>query len=152
MGRRTTTVIASGVLMTLLSACGQGGCSTLGGESSIRIQVPSAIRKVVDNFRLELCQGDRCASVNFPGKPGSADPGVVLEEDAYTVDVALLGKRWQAGTDSGLTLLGFTKKGRTVLRHTEQFAFDGYYPNGKDCDKDPFVRHGTSVGGEDLVD
>lgn len=156
MGRRTTTVVLLGVVLTmLLSACGKQGCTDIGGVSSIRIQVPKAIQKITDTFRVELCQGERCASTNFASTTkqagGAISEGVTLEGDAYTVDVNLLGKGWKPGTDSGLTILGFTDENRSVVRHTEQFQFDGYYPNGKDCDPDPYVRYGTSLGAEDLV-
>ncbi|RYJ04833.1 MAG: hypothetical protein EON52_14735 [Actinomycetales bacterium] len=156
MGRRTTTVVLLGVVLTLLlSACGKQGCTKIEGVSSIRVQVPKPIQKIADTFRVELCQGDRCASTNFPASAPkgstSVSQGVTLDDDAYTVDVTLLGKGWKPGTDSGLTILGYTAENREVVRHTEQFRFDGYYPNGKDCDPAPSVRYGTSLGGEDLV-
>lgn len=155
MRRPMTTAVLLGVVLTLLAGCGKQGCTALGGVSSIRIQVPAAIQKLTKTLRVELCQGSRCESVNFASRAtepnGFVSEGISLEGDAYTVDVDLLGTKWKAGTESGLTILGFTAKGRTVLRHTEQFEFDGYYPNGEDCDDEPFLRYGTSVGGEDLV-
>ncbi|MET3962939.1 hypothetical protein ABIE44_002873 [Marmoricola sp. OAE513] len=145
------------LVLSATTACADGlDCTDKGGVSQIRIQVPPAIQKLSKNFRVELCQGERCEAVNFASKSteanGYVSKGVFLVEDTYSVDVSLFGRHWKADTASGLTIIGVTKKGRTVLRHTEQFEFDGYYPNGKDCDKEPSVNYATSVGGDDLVE
>ena len=154
-GARGMAAISLGLALAATNACGPAdGCTAVDGASFLRIQVPPAIQKLTATLRVELCQGERCASVNFPSRSGpdsAVIPGVALEKDTYVVDVDLLGTGWAADSPSGLTVLGTTEEGPTVLRHTEQFAFDGYYPNGADCDRFPSVTYSTSVSADDLV-
>lgn len=156
MGRKVKAALAIGVASTVLTACGPTGCTDVGGTNTLRLQVPEPLRKLTQTWRIELCQGDRCEDLDFPSK--TADPsgvikdGISLSEDAYLIDLDLLGERPKADIETTLTVLGATGSGRPVLRHTEQFTFDGFYPNGRDCDKDPYVRHSTAVDGADLVE
>lgn len=143
------------LVLALVSACGKQGCSNLPLESGIQVQVPAAIQKLSPNLRVELCQGTTCKAVNFPSssKDGGRDvaAGVTLDGDAYDVDLDVLGARWKADGAVGLTVIGTSKRGRVVLKHTEQFTWDTAYPNGEDCDDAPELKHSTSVGGDDLA-
>lgn len=154
MGRRATTTVLLGVVLTLLSGCGDDGCADQPVSSGIRIQVPAPIQKLVDTLRVELCQGERCEAVNFPSRATAGEDvaeGITLADDAYTIDLARLGKGWKAETVGGLTIRGTEKSGRAVVERTEQFTFTAAYPNGEDCTDDPELTYSTSVGGTDLV-
>lgn len=155
MGRRGRAALAIGVATTVLTACGPSGCTDVGGTNTLRIQIPEPLQKLTRTWRIELCQADRCEDLDFPSKTtdptGMVADGISLAQGAYLIDLNLLGERPKADLETTLTVLGVTASGRPVLRHTEQFTFDGYYPNGRDCDKDPYVRHSTALDGDDLV-
>lgn len=154
MHRRVLPVLLVVVLVAVfVTACGKA-CNNLGGTNGIRVDVPAAIGKVAKTWRLELCQGEHCASVNFPSAPTQGSgvaPGIRLVDEGYEIDLKELGKGWKADTTSAVTVIGFATSGRTVVRGTETFEFDASYPNGPDCDKTPFLRHTTGVDGGDLV-
>lgn len=156
MGRRTTTSVLIGIVLTLLVGCGKQGCTDLPVDSGIRIQIPKAIQKVAPTLLVELCQDTECRSIDIMTKANQPDgeiaEGVTRTDDAYDIDLARFGTDWKAATVSGLTITGTEKSGRVVLKRTDQFTFDAAYPNGEDCDDAPSLTYSTSVGGGDLVE
>jgi hypothetical protein len=155
MGRRTTTAVLLGIVLTLLAGCGKQGCSTLPQDSGIQIQIPRAIQKVVRTLQVELCQGSTCRSTTFTvsanGADGQVVEGVTQVGDAFDIDLSQFGKGWRAETEERLKITGTTESGRIVLKRTDKFTFTSAYPNGRDCDDSPSLTYSTSVAGEDLV-
>ncbi|MCZ4497619.1 MAG: hypothetical protein JWQ74_172 [Marmoricola sp.] len=156
MGRRTAAAAVLGIVLTATSACGASDCVKLRGPGEIKVQVPPAVQKLISTVRVELCQGSHCEAVNFPSRTtdpkGAVAPGVTLADDAYQVALDRLGSSWKPATTSGLTVLGTTRTGRVVVRHTEQFTFDAYIPTADDCDQDPTLTYVTGISGGDLGD
>ena len=147
-----------GLVLLASSGCGfTDDCPKARDTSAMQLEVPAAVRKLVSTFQVELCQGEHCGSTDFPARPaggGSAAeetlaPGVSLDGDNIRITLATVGKGWKAGSASGLTVTGFTRRGRVVLQHTEQFTFDASYPNGKSCAPE-VLRYATGVDGADL--
>jgi len=156
MGRKTATTVLVAVALATTSACSGSSCAKVRGAGEIKVQVPAAIRELVDDVRVELCQGARCKDVTFASRTqeagGAVAPGISLSGASYLIALEQLGDGWKPRTKSRLTVLGTATSGRVVLRHQEQFAFDAYVPTKDDCDQTPTLTHVTGVSGADLAD
>ncbi|GAB3659685.1 hypothetical protein GCM10027596_17420 [Nocardioides korecus] len=140
--------VAGLALLLGTSACSarlDQACTLMGGSSALSIAVAPTLRASLTSLRLELCQGDRCGRTSIPATP--QDPG----ETSSFVALDGLGDGWDPDATSRLEVRGVAVDGTVVVRRTERFEFDHFYPNGRECDVTPYLTHHTRLTDRDRV-
>jgi hypothetical protein len=141
---------------------GPGGCTDVGGASSIRFSIPTESRPALGTIRVTLKQKGRSSFVEFPPDPTNKagsyiERGVYLDGDSYSIAMTddvnrgPLDAEWDGGLEATLLIDGLGINAKRVFRHEETFRFDTHFPNGKRCDGGPYLSHTTAVDKADLV-
>jgi hypothetical protein len=121
-------------------------CTQVGGVDVLSLTVPSSVGLSTGTLEVTLRQGSQEAHFVFEagGAPGgAADADRVAQGVDYFPAAELYGirltprgeanGRWVADTKATVEVIGRDVDGAVVLRHTEHFAFDTEYQNGREC-------------------
>jgi hypothetical protein len=151
MKRTLAGQVATLMLMSLLTAaCGgeSHDCGGAGGTDFIVVSVEPSVRARLTSFRLKLCQSGRCEAGDFSTKKTTDKHKY---RNKYVVGLHHLGRDWDPDAEARLDFRGRSATGKTVVRHTESFIFEHWYPNTKECDVEPYLKYTMRVGRSDLV-
>lgn len=137
-----TRALLALVLAAITTACERPGqaCTLIGGVDSITLDIDPTIATRVASVDVTLCQGDRCRSGAVRRIHGATpDTPIFVDLDRS------LGGGWKAGKAT-LDATALTAQGIVVARREDSFRWTLDYPNGKQCDRTPFLHHTVQLG------
>lgn len=148
-------------VLLVVAACAAGPerpCSNKSVPQTLSVVVEPEVRATLSSMLVELCQGDQCATRRFdatsPQATSRPATGVTAVPNRFDVSLPSLDLDLDPSEKVELTVVGRVDvEGEQIdtYRRVESRELVTTYPNGKKCDRRPFLSLRTTLGIADRI-